>query len=331
VALCTYNGAQFLAEQLTSIARQTRMPDEIILLDDRSTDSTLKIARAVCAEYGLPCSIHCNETRLGVEANFSHAMLRTHGDVIFFCDQDDVWKAEKVKKMLAPFEQNRYVTLVYSDGDIVGPQLETTGVTLFTKNPDKQLEQGDMRNIGQRLRNGQSPGIKASSLAFSSVVRDLAGPLPEGVAHDSWIAFFGYALGKVVAIPESLHLYRRHDHTSGKSSSNALISGLHPAKKTLYSDRLQEKARLARCLDERMCWLKTHSDEQEIHLGKRFAALQVDAQLAARTLSARAAIAAHPKRMTRLRKGLWALLKGDYRAMTGIHHQLRTLLKDIRQ
>lgn len=329
VVLCTYNGERFLKEQLESIARQTRRPDEIILSDDRSTDATYKIIQTFCEQFDLPCAVHINETRLGVEANFSQALFRSTGDVIFFCDQDDVWKPQKVEKMLAPYSKDSNVALVYSDGEIVGPILEATGYTLFTKNLRKKLQDGDARDVGQRLRYGHAPGIKASSMAFSAKVRDLAGPLPEGVAHDSWIAYFGYAVGNVVAIQETLHYYRRHDQTSGKSSSNALVPGLRQSESVSRAALFAEKARLAQCLYERMEWLERTQEKVQWD-ATRFASLKSDAYQAARTLEARRKIIEERAWITRFCKGITALFKGEYLAISGRHEKLSTLLKDIR-
>ncbi len=328
VALCTYHGARFLGEQLESIGWQTRRPDEIVLYDDQSIDATVDIARTVCQRAGLPCEIHVNQTRLGVERNFSQAVKNTHGDVIFFCDQDDVWKPHKVEKMLAPFLQNEAVTLVYSDGEIVGPALEPSGYTLFTKNPAKRLEDGDARDVGRRLKEGRSPGIKASAMAFSAGVRDLAGSLPDGVAHDSWIAYWGYALGKVVAVQEVLHYYRRHDQTSGKSSSNTLIAGLHSAKQQSRADMLTEKECLAAALCSRMNQIEQEMPDR-LELNKRFFMLRNDARNAARTLHARQQVVSRSGRLSRFLVGFQCMAKGDYLAIPGIVQQMQTCLRDI--
>ena len=152
VVLCTFNGKLFIGEQLKSIVQQTRIPDELLIFDDRSTDSTVEIAESVWANSKINALISINETRLGVEENFSRAMSKASGDVIFFCDQDDVWLPERVEKMISPFQEDNKVSLVYSDGYIVGPELEPSGHTLFSRNPRKKLRNGDARDVGKRLR-----------------------------------------------------------------------------------------------------------------------------------------------------------------------------------
>ncbi len=328
VVLCTLNGELFIEEQLKSIARQTRIPDEVIILDDRSVDSTVEIAQSVCASSGLNSLLRINETRLGVEENFSCAMNQASGDVIFFCDQDDVWLPERVEKMIEPFQVDKEVSLVYSDGYIVGPQLEPSEYTLFTWNPRKNLQDGDTRRVGDRLKQGRAPGIKASSMAFASWVRDLAGPVPDGVAHDSWIAFFGYALGRVVAIDEPLHYYRRHDRTSGKSSTNKLIPGSKQLEKSHQVSMVTEKARLAQCIYARMCWLEHEMGEKRL-FSARFKELKRASEEAARTLKAREEIIGSSGWLNRILKGFIYLGKGDYIAIKGYRQKLRFFCKDI--
>jgi glycosyltransferase involved in cell wall biosynthesis len=314
---------------LRSIAQQTRVPDEVLIFDDRSTDATVDIVHSVCTEAGLKYSLCINERRLGVEGNFAYGMSQARGDVLFFADCDDIWVPEKVVKMTAPFEHDPDVTLVYSDAYITGPDLTRTEYRLFTWKPQKKrLQEGDARPIGEFLRKGQSPGIKASAMAFSSKVRDLAGPLPEGIAHDNWVSFFGYALGKVVVIDEPLHLYRRHDQAWGSSSSNRLISGLK-APVDQSSQPRRDKAHLAQCLYARMCDMDREM-QGKITFPPRFYDLKLAAQEAARTLAARKAIKKTPKGGQRVLQGLLALARGDYTAMKGYRQKLKRLYQDMR-
>lgn len=328
VVICTFNGERFLEAQLRSIAQQTRVPDEILVFDDRSTDQTANIARSVCLTAGLNCTISINETRLGIEQNFSHAMCQAHGDIIFFCDQDDVWHPTKVARMVVPFEADQSVSLVYSDAWIVGPDLTPSGYTLFNRNPQKRLQDGDRRDVGLLLRQGHAPGIKASATAFTSWVRDLAGPLPEDVAHDTWIAYFGYALGKVVAIDDPLYSYRRHDQTCGSSSTNRLFTELRSKPPADLGTLLGTKGAFAARVYARCCQIE-HDIPDRIVGMKRFQALKLAAYEAARTLQAREKIL-HTRRWSqRFLKAMTALYRGEYVAIKPYRQQLKLAAKDI--
>ena len=98
IALCSYNGAQFIAEQLLSILQQTRKPDEIIVFDDASQDKTVEIARRVLELHqgsDVRWAVNVNPRNVGVSKNFSQSAQATTGDVVFLCDQDDIWLPEQ--------------------------------------------------------------------------------------------------------------------------------------------------------------------------------------------------------------------------------------------
>ena len=98
IALTTYNGSRFLREQLDSIFGQTRVPDEVIVCDDHSTDDTVSILKEYADTYGL--KYYVNDTSIGVNANFFRAISLCSGDYICICDQDDVWMKNKIEVLL---------------------------------------------------------------------------------------------------------------------------------------------------------------------------------------------------------------------------------------
>jgi len=97
IAIATYNGSEFLREQLDSLCSQTLLPDEIVAADDCSTDNTMDIL----LEYQekLNISILKSDCNLGVNKNFERAIKACRGDYVMICDQDDVWLPDKVETM----------------------------------------------------------------------------------------------------------------------------------------------------------------------------------------------------------------------------------------
>ena len=91
IAMCTYNGAEFLPAQLQSILTQSRPPDEIIICDDRSTDDTQALLKKFATESPIPIAVHINDHNLGSVKNFERTISLCTGDVIALSDQDDVW------------------------------------------------------------------------------------------------------------------------------------------------------------------------------------------------------------------------------------------------
>lgn len=97
--MCTYNGAEFLREQLDSIISQTYPIHELIVQDDCSTDETV----AIIKEYMEKCSfikLYINEHNLGFNLNFKSAAMKATGDFVAISDQDDVWFPEKLEKQV---------------------------------------------------------------------------------------------------------------------------------------------------------------------------------------------------------------------------------------
>ena len=100
VAMTSYNGEKYIIEQLESIRTQSWVPDEVIILDDRSSDNTVTLVRKYIEKYHLSgWQICVNDVNLGWKKNFLEAVKRTTGDIIFFSDQDDIWLTDKIEKM----------------------------------------------------------------------------------------------------------------------------------------------------------------------------------------------------------------------------------------
>lgn len=121
VVIATYNGEKFILKQLESVVNQTVMPDEIIVNDDHSSDSTVDLIKNYAKEKNLEKLIHIfiNEKNLGFAGNFTKAVDKAKGDIIFLCDQDDEWKADKIEKMKAVFDNDESVLSLCSEFDII--------------------------------------------------------------------------------------------------------------------------------------------------------------------------------------------------------------------
>lgn len=111
VVLTTYNGDKYIIELLDSLRCQTRKPDEVIIRDDCSSDKTVELIRSYIENYNLEESwvLHTNKSNLGYKRNFIKCMKEAAGEIIFLCDQDDVWATEKVEIMSGVFERKAYI------------------------------------------------------------------------------------------------------------------------------------------------------------------------------------------------------------------------------
>ncbi len=124
VAMCTFNGAQYLGEQLASLLAQIRLPDELIICDDGSRDNTCDILRAFAGKVPFEIHIHVNETTLGSTKNFEKIISLCSGDIIALSDQDDVWYPQKLSLIEQAFLQNPQMGGVFTNAEIVDQNLE---------------------------------------------------------------------------------------------------------------------------------------------------------------------------------------------------------------
>jgi glycosyltransferase involved in cell wall biosynthesis len=209
VAMATWNGARFVEAQLASIAAQTRLPDQVVVADDGSSDETI----ALVERSGLPVDVLTGDGRLGVTANFERAIRAVQADVIVLADQDDVWRADKLAVLEDAFRAG--ANGVFSDGRVVDRDGQPTGRTLW----QSFGYDGSADLLSILLKKNVVTG---ATLAFTSAMRDLVLPIGHDGWHDSWIALLIAATGSLVAIPDTLIDYRVHgDNAEGLGTRSA--------------------------------------------------------------------------------------------------------------
>lgn len=214
IALCTYNGEKFLINQLESFLRQTRLPDEIVVCDDRSTDASIQLIEKFSRTASFPVRIHVNEKNLGTTKNFEKAISLCTGDVIFLSDQDDVWLPEKIHLIKSEFEQNKNLGMVFTNAELVDEDLNSLEHKLwdFTFPSDNQLRANNGKLFEVLLDHNVVTG---ATIAFRSSYREYFSPIPTDipyVIHDAWIALVITANAEVRMLSEPLIKYRRHSN-----------------------------------------------------------------------------------------------------------------------
>lgn len=211
VALATYNGGRFIAEQLRSILAQTVPVHQIVIADDGSRDDTVGIARETLATFAGDVLVLEPERRsLGVTKNFERALRACAGEVIALADQDDVWHADKLERMIAALGTDGL--LAFSDARLVGehgqpleghPRLfDGLGVTAWER---ERIAAGDAWSVF--LRRNLVTGATA---VMRRELLDLAGEFPEAWVHDEWLAIVAAANGGVRLLDEPTIDYRQH-------------------------------------------------------------------------------------------------------------------------
>jgi len=212
IAMCTYNGAEFLPAQLQSIIAQSRPADEIVICDDSSTDNTRNLLEKFAAESSIPVTLHFNDQNLGSVKNFERAITLCTGDVIALSDQDDVWRSDKLRLFETVLNNSPSAGIVFSDAAIVDEQLNPLHRRMwdevgFDAHKRKLVKTGRALEV---LVTGWT--VTGATMAFRSRFVKLSLPIPEEIAmiHDGWIALTIAAVADVVAIDEPLIQYRQH-------------------------------------------------------------------------------------------------------------------------
>lgn len=212
VAMCTFNGARYLPEQLESLALQTRLPDELVVCDDNSTDQTVSLISDFAASASFPVIVKVNKQTLGSTKNFEQAITLCQGDVIALCDQDDVWLPGKLERFAAEFSGVPGVGLIFTDGEVVDEILQPLGYSIWQK-------LGFGRTEMLRLRRGkgfdallQGATVTGATAAFRSRFRPLILPFRSDLPliHDAWISILIAAVAEVLPVPDLLIRYRQH-------------------------------------------------------------------------------------------------------------------------
>lgn len=243
IAMATYNGAKYLLEQLDSLAAQTLAPYELIVTDDGSTDETLGILNEFARRAPFPVYIHRNEQRLGYRDNFLKAAKLCGGELIAFCDQDDVWMPDKLLDVARAFADDKLL-LVLHDALAVTEQLKTIA---YIRTPDYAMPFSVQFGFTMVFRADLPFGI---NIDRPPCERDAKGaPL----AHDQWISFLACSLGKCHVIRKPLVLYRQHDANTcgfgGIADAHHLpVEVAQPSRYLHLSKHARERARTLRAL-----------------------------------------------------------------------------------
>lgn len=240
IAMPLYQGEPYLEETLESIQNQTRLPDELVMSDDDSKDSTLVIARQFVET--LPFDVKVLHHRpSGITANYLNALRSTIGDVIIFSDQDDVWLINKIELIEKCFMDRQEVAIVSSDSTLVDQHLKPLGTTLRggkakSDHLSKATNSGD--DFLQFL-NGLP--LLAHTLAIRTSCKSDILNKPEQL-HEwwfkSWVTNVALCHGRLALIPEVLTLY--HQHIAQAAGAPSLVKPKLISSVESYGRRIEQ-------------------------------------------------------------------------------------------
>ena len=323
IAMTTYNGARYLKEQLDSFVNQSRLPDELVICDDNSSDCTLDIAEDFFKHAPFSVKIIRNQTNLGFTENFVKVISQTTGDLIFLCDQDDVWYPNKIQNMVELFEEE------------VGLQIAIHDCVFCDQ--DGNVLGGSLLKNKMRFKVKHDDFIHGCCTVITRELRDISFPLPSKVCgnhgHDEWLHVVGAYLGRRKVINSAYQLYRRHE--MNVSQSGVLYSVARPSifgrykyviSKFLYfcsnadqhirvlNERLQSVQLITKRVEAR---INDCNRERYLNYIQRLKLIEVE-------LVGRLALS-ESSRYLRILPGLYAYLCGRYKFSSG----WRSLLVDL--
>lgn len=251
IAMATFNGSEFLSEQLESYLTQTRQPGELVVSDDCSTDATAEIIETFARRASFPVRFHRNAAPLGCNRNFATAASRCSGEVILFSDQDDVWVSEHIAKLVRPFEQDAQVGLVTSDSLYVDKALNATGATLWSAEQLTSKHLRAMRAERQFPAWARHRAIAGHGMALRADLREVVLPFTDHWMYDQWMALAAVACARGVVLEDKLTLHRTHDRQLDANREQSLTQW-YAAKPTLGADHFSTQVLIWTELHQRL-------------------------------------------------------------------------------
>jgi glycosyltransferase involved in cell wall biosynthesis len=213
VALCTYNGQQFIKEQIDSILNQTLPVHEIIICDDRSSDNTIEILEQYSIKKPGVFKIFINETNLRSVKNFEKAITLCTGDIIFLSDQDDIWSLNKVEDYINYFDKNPKIDVLASNGYCINEKSEVEEKYAIWDVP-QFLRDKNVAFKYYKLITEIGNIATGASMAFRKKILPeiLPFPIVKDFHHDEWIAIISSNKDAFELLDEKYFYYRIHNN-----------------------------------------------------------------------------------------------------------------------
>lgn len=219
--MTSYNGRNYIEQQLDSIRMQSMRPDEVLIYDDGSTDGTFEFVRSYIQTYNLEgWKVRQNEQNLGWKANFRKVLGDCSGDIIFLCDQDDVWLPEKIADMgrIMQIHEEALLlasnyTALYEDSD---EDIRTAGVS---------DDSGVMEfcSLEKYHLDVMRPGC--TYCVRRKLVRQMLSHDLENAGHDAMLWRYAIVQDGLYIYHRPLIAFRRHQGNATTSNADLTVDG----------------------------------------------------------------------------------------------------------
>lgn len=252
IIMAVYNGQEYIREQLESLKDQTYTEWRLVIRDDRSSDKTAEIVKKFSDEVEQEVIFKVNEKPSGSAKNNFALLINDakESDYVMFCDQDDIWKKDKIEITFNKMKQaeERYgrdfPLLVHGDVEVIDENGNINADSMFEMshiNADSKLPQILIQNhvTGCTMMCNKKLIARISEYASSEYI----------IMHDYLAALYASVFGKIEVIKKPLLSYRQHSGNSvgAKNNNNAvyllkrLANGRKSYKEAMETSRNQVK------------------------------------------------------------------------------------------
>jgi glycosyltransferase involved in cell wall biosynthesis len=201
VVMTCYNGEKFISKQIQSIICQLSIHDELIIINDCSTDNSLKVIQSFNSRL---IKVFSNDKNIGVISSFEKGLCKARNEIIFLSDQDDIWGNNKVSIYKKNFLESG-CDLVCSDAELI----DSDGNKILSSFFSSEYYFGFSKSIFLNFIKNRYLGC---TLAFRRDLLKYILPFPSWISmHDIYIGNLASIIGKVCQIDEHVFSYRRHD------------------------------------------------------------------------------------------------------------------------
>lgn len=224
IVISTYNGEKFILSQLDSILNQTYNDFDVYIFDDCSTDNTVNCVNKFILENNLKrWNVFVNENNKGWKRNFFESFMKTDADIIFSCDQDDIWFENKLESMINIFENNNSINVLFSGYEPFYCNVKTNislreKISLFLdKLSHKRINKNNNRIVPIKPSRTLLKVIPGCNMAFRKKYLNYISKLWKPIyGHDAFLLYYSLLDGSCYRYQKNLMKWRQYSGSTSK-------------------------------------------------------------------------------------------------------------------
>lgn len=230
IAMATYNGEQFISDQINSIIEQTHQDWVLYISDDGSTDQTIDIINNFSSKDSRIKLIN-TDRQGGVISNFNKALESTNADFVVLSDQDDLWPQGRLEVLLAAISKDSNVNqpkLIFTDLTLINEAGETIAKSFYKENSLNPLENSRGYNLLWKST------VYGCTTIMNRALLDVALPIPVEVhMHDQWLAMKAHQNRGLEFIDVSTIMYRQHNNNVVGGINKGILNRIKDSKHSI--------------------------------------------------------------------------------------------------